>query len=350
MQDALYEIEALQAIFNDELVVDKSNMSSESPSITVQRVVRPAEKTTSDNPAAASLKSSASVLVFIVIDAKYPISSPVVEIRQPRGLTEEDVRCLEAQITSHLQENGGMQIIYDIFQLTQDFLENCHVPGILCSICLAEFSSDTAAVSTECGHFFHRHCLGRYLRHCEEETKALLAETPSHMHDTLNTTLTCPVCRAELNGLSLDEIATAGESEDTSADCSWQTAINLEPWRAKQQQLKDVFERQRANGGLIDLDEESKRNLITEETRVVIPIAAVEESESTMPSTSADSEREKEPARNPKQQRHHWRGGRNTHHRSRGAEETRHYIAFNSGHRRPHKAPRNDDGRGTDNS
>jgi hypothetical protein len=54
------------------------------------------------------------------------------------------------------------------------------------------------------------------------------------------------------------------ESEDTWPDSA--SEINLEQWRLKQQQLSEVYERQRANGGLIDLDEESKRNLITEDT------------------------------------------------------------------------------------
>jgi hypothetical protein len=52
-----------------------------------------------------------------VFHFQYPSSSPVVEVRQPRGLTDDDVKCLETQLSSHLQANIGVPIIFEIFQV-----------------------------------------------------------------------------------------------------------------------------------------------------------------------------------------------------------------------------------------
>lgn len=78
--------------------------------------------------------------------------------------------------------------------------------------------------------------------------------------------LKCPVCRTPL---SEQDLLTVGEESITLDEATvdqGQFEFNWEEWRAKLEELRPIFERQKAKGGLIDPEKEQKRYLIADDT------------------------------------------------------------------------------------
>lgn len=242
-----------------------------------------------------------SLRLEIAAKWNYPSTSPEVQIRNPRGLSEDHVEILNAKISSFLGENQGQCVLYDIIRIAQDFLthEDFSLPKLPCCICLNQFEkSDSVYVTNKCHHHFHSMCIGRYVQHCIDEQAAELDILQSS-NDTILEKICCPICRypipfcdikSTLNDSKTDwKIDEDAHSYPSTSKPSWWHLSN-----PIERNFKSLYEKQKLQGGLIDLEEERRRMLITEETRLIrqteCTSSASDESEKKQ-STSSSSQR-----------------------------------------------------------
>lgn len=257
VMDAFTEVEALRSIFQDELRVERPLHNNEHHTTLDMKV----------QPFQTGHHSSASIRVKIEIGPNYPSCSPLVTLHQPRGVEESNLKRLDEEIANYLRNNLEMPVLFDVFQLVQSFLENVQcVPSAVCPICLNDFNDHSPSLCTRCDHFMHPQCLASYLNYSKNEIQRELAEWPNDMKHKVDQSLRCPVCRLEL----CEEDCKAANTESDGKRSPLQTdndfIFDWDGWRCQLREMAVIQERQRQNGGLIDVEEEKKRNLITEDT------------------------------------------------------------------------------------
>ncbi|XP_072273109.1 E3 ubiquitin-protein ligase RNF25 [Pyxicephalus adspersus] len=133
-----------------------------------------------------------------------------------------------------------------------------NIPRGHCVICLYGFQEEDSLTKTSCFHHFHSHCLGRYAKHCLEQKPE---------EDVL-----CPVCREHLtcDFRKLQEALPPQQSEELYVPdtCALQ----------REKDLRQIYERQLANGGIIDIEAEKNRFFISIQEN---PAVSVPNEEST---------------------------------------------------------------------
>ncbi|KAL6726879.1 hypothetical protein Aduo_008807 [Ancylostoma duodenale] len=272
--EAEAEIEALRSIFGEDIVVE----TNQDKSVTVvRRKVRPNDE---------EGVSSASVVVEFELSREYPEVSPKVRILNPRGISEESHQQLIEEVRQRLADNIGMPIIFDILQHCADFVfEHQHSSSLSCPICLCPMTSASVSV-TPCDHYAHTECLELHCVHTRKQLGEKLAARDFKMCDDIDRSLRCPVCR-EVIEEEVEPIlphsspprrgrksAPRGR-ESTPCQLTLQETQNdfdfdWGRWREQQASLMKIYERQKEKGGIIDLEEERKKNLVTEDTVVVL--------------------------------------------------------------------------------
>ncbi|RCN51407.1 RWD domain protein [Ancylostoma caninum] len=272
--EAEAEIEALRSIFGEDIVVE----TIQDKSVTVVRKkVRPNDE---------EGVSSASVVVEFELSEEYPEVSPKVRLLNPRGISEESHQQLIEEVRQRLADNIGMPIIFDILQHCADFVfEHQHSSSLSCPICLCPMTAASVSV-TPCDHYAHTECLQLHCEHTKKQLGEKLAARDFKMCDDIDRSLHCPVCR-EVIEEEVEPIlprsspprrgrkAAPRGRESTPCQLSLQEAqddfdFDWGRWREQQASLMKIYERQKEKGGIIDLEEERKKNLITEDTVVVL--------------------------------------------------------------------------------
>ncbi|KAK6743759.1 hypothetical protein RB195_010822 [Necator americanus] len=268
--EAEAEIEALQSIFGDDITVEANSDRSVT---VVRRKVRPNGE---------EGVSSASVVAEFELSLEYPEVSPTVRLLNPRGISEQSHQRLIEEVRQLLSENIGMPIIYDILQHCADFiLEHQHSSSLPCPICLCPMTS-TSIFGTPCDHYVHSECYELYVEYTRKILGDKLLARDFKMCNDLDRSLRCPVCREVIqeeiepllqpsppprrkNNSSLDGSKTTPcdlfhQGSECDFDFDWKR------WREQQESLMKIYQRQKEKGGIIDLEEERKKNLITEDT------------------------------------------------------------------------------------
>ncbi|VDK68079.1 unnamed protein product [Litomosoides sigmodontis] len=263
------EVEVLQSIYGDELVVERDPTKNVSPIILSMKIL-------------PALQSQCRTGIYSVIELpvqsssknhnalQYPKISPKVHLRQQPGFDESCMSILRKNIQEYIEANSDMPILYDIFQMIQNFVESeRNFPCTVCPICLDGFNAETVAFcALDCDHYIHRNCFVCYVNYTRNEIKRELSEWPEDMKSKVDQVLKCPVCRTPL---SEQDLLTVGEESITLDEAivdKGQFEFNWEEWQAKLEELQVVFERQKAKGGLIDPKKERKRNLVTDDTEL----------------------------------------------------------------------------------
>uniref|UniRef100_A0A915HXD6 RING-type domain-containing protein n=1 Tax=Romanomermis culicivorax TaxID=13658 RepID=A0A915HXD6_ROMCU len=231
----------------------------------------------------------------------YPSTSPEVQISNPRGLSDNQIEILYAKISSFLIENQGQCVLYDVIRIAQDFLthEDYSLPKLPCCICLDQFEkSDAVYITNKCHHHFHSSCIGRYVQHCIDEEAAELDILQSS-NDTILEQICCPICRfpipfSEIKCTLNDSKIDFKIDEDSYPSTSKQSWSHLS--NPIERNFKSIYEKQKLQGGLIDLEEERKRMLITDETRLIhqteLPPSISGESGKTQATSSSSQRKE----------------------------------------------------------
>ncbi|KAM9345765.1 E3 ubiquitin-protein ligase RNF25 [Symphorus nematophorus] len=248
--DVLSEIEVLQSIYLDELLVNKR----EDGGWEVSLVLYP-------STAEDSVSQFVRLTLTLTLDQQYPSSSPAISIHNPRGLSDDKLSSVQKCLQLEAQSCLGSPVLYQLIEKAKEILTESNIPHGNCVICLYGFKEGETFTKTSCYHYFHCHCLGRYVRHSESELrqreKELEEDKTRDRTDYQELTVVCPVCREPLT-YDVDQLLSSPAPQLPELD---EAAISSD-FQQKWCELQKLLERQRSNGGIIDPEVESNRFLI----------------------------------------------------------------------------------------
>ncbi|KGL77750.1 E3 ubiquitin-protein ligase RNF25, partial [Tinamus guttatus] len=203
---------------------------------------------------------------------QYPDKAPEIAIRNPRGLSDEQIQKISQTLGHVAEARLGTEVLYELIEKGKEILTDNNIPHGQCVICLYGFQEREAFTKTQCYHYFHSHCLARYAQHMEEEVLMQQEERDQHLAPSSKQVLAgvqCPVCRETLV-YDLCALKAAPPPQQP-----------LEPYRPDartlqhQEELRLIFKRQQERGGIIDPEAERNRFFIS----LQAPPAAAESGE-----------------------------------------------------------------------
>jgi len=256
-EEVIEEVEALTAILEEDTVeVVKEEGGGERPKELSIKILPLTE--------GEQEKQYVSLNLVVSLPEEYPTCPPTLGVRNPRGLDEAAVAGLLADMNARCEEYCGCPVLFELIEMAREFLTKRNVPVVRCIICLFSLQELDEITKTECLHFFHKHCLGRYITNMQETYKEQKEELLSQNSNvTVNKfQLSCPVCRENIgeSRYNLGDLLLAPpplESEEEPP-----VYKESEEMRRLQQKLSKVYLRQQAKGGIIDLEEEGRRMLV----------------------------------------------------------------------------------------
>nr|XP_021520331.1 E3 ubiquitin-protein ligase RNF25 isoform X5 [Meriones unguiculatus] len=248
------EVEVLESIYLDELQVVKGNGRSS-----------PWEIFITLHPATAEVQDSQFVCFTLVLQVpvQYPHEVPQISIRNPRGLSDEQIHKI-SQTLGHVAKEGlGTAMLYELIEKGKEILTDNNIPHGQCVICLYGFQEKEAFTKTPCYHYFHCHCLARYIQHMEQELKTQ-GQEQERQH-----------------------VVTKEELYQPSAESLRQ-----------QEELKRLYQRQQEKGGIIDLEAERNRYFISlqQPPATLEPESVVDVSRGPQPPNALSAEQSTSPA------------------------------------------------------
>ncbi|XP_039542799.1 E3 ubiquitin-protein ligase RNF25 [Pimephales promelas] len=277
--DVLSEIEVLQSIYLDELSVTQSDEGG----WTVSLVLYP-------STAEDCLSQFVRLTLTMDLNSQYPYSSPCISIHNPRGLSDDKLLSLQSSLQKEAESCMGTPVLYQLIERAKEILTESNIPHGNCVICLYGFKEGEVFTKTSCYHYFHSHCLGRYITHSEMELqdreRELKEDKTRDQTEKEELAVVCPVCREpvtyDLDALLSSPAPIFTQQEDVDIGGEFRTK-----WAA----LQKIMERQKEKGGVIDPEEESNRFLIhineTQDSSGTDASGA--ESCQSLPSSSTDS-------------------------------------------------------------
>ncbi|XP_066579257.1 E3 ubiquitin-protein ligase RNF25 [Amia ocellicauda] len=245
------EIEVLQSIYLDELTVTHQQ-DSECPWL-VSITLYPSTAQDCDS-------QYVRLTLSLALSPQYPVCPPRISIHNPRGLSDDKLQSVQQCLQSVAWSSVGAPVLYELIEKAKEILTDSNIPHGHCVICLYDFKEGEVFTKTQCYHYFHSHCLGRYATHSESELRHRLQERKEDK--TLNTklaeelTVVCPVCREPL-AYDLEVLQTSPAPHFPS-ECFSPGVEFQKQWV----DLRKVLERQRQRGGVIDPEAERNKFLI----------------------------------------------------------------------------------------
>ncbi|XP_077011268.1 E3 ubiquitin-protein ligase RNF25 [Tamandua tetradactyla] len=248
----LSEVEVLESIYLDELQVVKGNGRSS-----------PWEICITLHPATAEDQDSQYVCFTLVLQVptQYPNEVPQISIRNPRGLSDEQIHTISQALSNVAKAGLGTAMLYELIEKGKEILTDNNIPHGQCVICLYGFQEKEAFTKTPCYHYFHCHCLARYIQHMEQELKAQGQEQEQERQPAATKQkvvgVQCPVCREPL----VYDLATlkAAPEPHQPMELYQPSAESLR----QQEERKRLYQRQQERGGIIDLEAERNRYFIS---------------------------------------------------------------------------------------
>lgn len=248
--DALCEIEVLQSIYLDELKVTQNDDGGWQVSL----VLHPS---TGED----CLSQFVRLTLTLDLDSEYPSSPPCISIHNPRGLSDDKLLSLQQSLQIEAESCVGMPVLYQLIEKAKEILTESNIPHGNCVICLYGFKEGEVFTKTSCYHYFHSHCLGRYITHAEvelrERERELEEDKTRDRAEEEELSVVCPVCREPLsydvNALLSSPVPDFPQQEDK--------AVGAE-FKRKWESLQKILEHQKEKGGVIDPEAESNRFLI----------------------------------------------------------------------------------------
>lgn len=119
-------------------------------------------------------------------------------------------------------------------------------------------------MKTECLHFFHKHCLGRYITNMQDSYSEQVAETQAQNSNVTvkEFCVTCPVCR-EAIGESRYNLADLLNSEPPISEQEEPKKYTIsDDVKQMQKMMQKLYTEQKEKGGIIDLEAEGKKFLV----------------------------------------------------------------------------------------
>merc|ERR1712156_59636 len=255
-EEVIEEVEALSAILEEDTVDVVREEDGERLKEVVVKILPLTE--------GEQEKQYVSLNLVVTLTEDYPSSPPTLGVRNPRGLDEAAVAGLLADMNTRCEEYCGCPVLFELIEMAREFLTKRNVPVVRCIICLFSLQEEDEIIKTECLHFFHKQCLGRYITNMQEtyqeQKEELLAQNSNVTVNKFQ--LTCPVCREPIgeSRYNLSDLLSAPpplESEEEPP--VYKVSDEM---KRLQQKLSKVYLRQQAKGGIIDLEEEGKKMLV----------------------------------------------------------------------------------------
>jgi len=258
-EEVIEELEALTAIL-DEGTVEIVNNESD----------RPKEISIKITPLTASEqeKQYVSLTLVITLPIAYPNAPPTLGIRNPRGLEDSAIGGLLDEMNTRCDEYVGCPVLFELIEMSREFLTSRNVPVVRCIICLSNIKEEDQFMKTECLHFFHKHCLGRYITNMQETHAEQIAEAQGQNsnNSVKDFKVTCPVCR-ETIGESRYNLADLLQSIPPISEQEEPKSYTIsDDVRKMQKMMQKLYTQQKEKGGIIDLEAEEKKFLVVTNT------------------------------------------------------------------------------------
>ncbi|XP_069765458.1 E3 ubiquitin-protein ligase RNF25 isoform X4 [Narcine bancroftii] len=128
--DLSSELEILQSIYLDELQV--SNLSGREYQWELSITL---------HPATANVIESQYVCLTLHLGLtdQYPNIAPVISIRNPRGLSDDQINSIQRQLQAETESGRGEHVLYQVIEKGKEILTNNNIPYGHCVICLNPF-------------------------------------------------------------------------------------------------------------------------------------------------------------------------------------------------------------------
>ncbi|CAL9692821.1 unnamed protein product [Knipowitschia caucasica] len=247
--DVASEIEVLQSIYLDELQVDRTQDGQWE----VRLVLHP-------STAEDAVSQFVRLTLTLTLDKSYPLSSPSISIHNPRGLSDDKILSVQRCLQDQAQASVGSPVLYQLIEKAKEILTESNIPHGNCVICLYDFKEGETLTKTLCYHYFHSHCLGRYIRHSEQELQQRqkeMEEDKTRDAHTQELSVVCPVCREPLD-YDVSHLLSCPAPLLPEVN----EALMTSEFQLKWNELQRILDKQRNKGGIIDPEEESNRFLI----------------------------------------------------------------------------------------
>ncbi|KAJ8687139.1 hypothetical protein QAD02_022933 [Eretmocerus hayati] len=247
------EIEALRAILLDDELQILENDRGEPESI--ETVVFPSTGEDSQS-------QYVCVKLVVKLPSGYPDITPLVSLRNPRGLDEDTVRQIQYDADNKCRDFLGQPVMFELIELVREHLTKSNLPTGQCAVCLYGFREGDEFIKTECYHHFHSYCLAAHVaatkRYYQEEQEKL----PLWQQDSTDKfQALCPVCREPIN-CSVENLKGAPPPIDVETATDFALTQEL---MDMQQKMSELYLRQQQRGGIIDLEAEGVKLLVTTE-------------------------------------------------------------------------------------
>ncbi|CAL1535198.1 unnamed protein product [Lymnaea stagnalis] len=202
----------------------------------------------------------------------YPDEAPEIQICNPRGLGEEEMVSLLEALTAKAEEIKGEVMLYTLIEMAKDSLTDGNIPRCPCCVCLEHFDEKDLFHRTACYHYFHAGCLHKYVQHTQAQLEEEKKEVSESRHLDGNSKkergIACPMCRSPLVEEDL-QVVMSGKVED---DYEKLDVFVVPPeLREQQRKMAEVYQRQKAKGGIIDPEMEKNKFLVNQEERLPVP-------------------------------------------------------------------------------
>ncbi|KAL3858195.1 hypothetical protein ACJMK2_012799 [Sinanodonta woodiana] len=273
----LEELEVLEAIYLDDLNIsrDESGLVQ-----SISLVLHPA---TGDDVH----KKFVCMTLVIQIPEQYPNDLPTVTVRNPRGIGDEDIQSLLEAIDKRMEERKGESMLFEVIELAKESLTEGNIPQCSCVICMEHFQEGTSFTKTHCYHYFHNHCLARYAHHCQKAQEQEIRKITLHTEKE-ETKVHCPMCREDITHEILNlEKDIFNKMEEVEEEVHIQPSEELRKW---QKEMDAIRQRQAERGGIIDVEANRNKFLLTEDDmRIMLPVQSEYKDEKERKDTQTDS-------------------------------------------------------------
>ncbi|XP_072024775.1 uncharacterized protein [Amphiura filiformis] len=255
------ELGLLQAIYVNELEVQHDE--SGQPMI-LSVTLHPS---TADN---ADLQYVCLTLI-LTLSTQYPDELPDIAIKNPRGISDEQLTNIKSQLQELASEQKGSAMLYELIEVAKEALTHNNTPHGQCVICLEDFKEGEAFTKTACYHHFHCDCLGRYIQHAlenpEEKDGKLDQNDKAKGNDKQE--VVCAVCR-EVITYDLEQLCSTPRRK--APDVQYKPDLDMVKLQKK---MAALYQKQKEKGGIIDVEAESNRFLIDISVTPTLPMSSV---------------------------------------------------------------------------
>ncbi|XP_054166455.1 E3 ubiquitin-protein ligase RNF25-like isoform X2 [Oppia nitens] len=241
------ELEVIKAIYLDDINIDTNDTNCDDRLATVSIDILPKTAGNSNN-------QLVRFTLFVVIAINYPNECPSIEMKNTRGLTDDDIQRIA--ISNVCQQRIADTMIYEIIEKSRDVLTTLNCPvGTRCAICLYDFTTDDQIMRNDCFHHFHCRCFADYVsKQIKSETNVNLTEVRIH----------CPICRNLLNNSHINDYTDPNKYSNPCLLNEPLVGENdlIEEAKINVNKFKDIYEKQLKNGGIIDVESERNKYFI----------------------------------------------------------------------------------------